>query len=637
MTQKLCLLVCCLLALPPAHAAGVSLDAPVEVQAGGDVAVTVTGEINAREFITIVAANTPEGEYGHYKYARSNRVVLPAPLDPGPFEIRYLEADRPFATLARAPLQVMPVSATVSAPETIAAGARIPVTWTGPDNRQDFISLVPEGAEIRKWLTYQYTKKGNPVSLTAPDEPGRYEIRYQTGQEYRVLASTMITVAGNEASLQAPATVTAGQTFSVTWAGPGNPSDFVAVTPAGADVRSYHHYRYTRTGNTLKLHAPDEPGDYEVRYHTGQTYQVLAMQPIRVEAARATLSAPAEVVAGTVFRVDWSGPDNPGDYVGVSDATGTRSLASKWAFTRHGSPAAVTSPFAAGEYVLEYRTGQSGKTLASVPLTVTPAPVANGTLRVVTDGVVLSDNDAVELILDASGSMLQQQDGKRRIEIAREVLLELTGTAIPEQTGFALRVFGHRQADACRTDLEIPLAPLDEASADARIGSIQAMNLAKTPIADSLLQVPSDLQDVTGMRVVILVTDGEETCDGDPAAAVASLRASNVDVRVDVVGFAIDDDELKAQFRYWADLGGGAFHDSATADALVASLRQALQPPFEVIDADGNMIGSGRVGGEAIDLPPGDYRILTRTQPPWTGSATVRPNERSTVTLATVP
>lgn len=49
----------------------------------------------------------------------------------------------------------------------------------------------------------------------------------------------------------------------------------------------------------------------------------------------------------------------------------------------------------------------------------------------------------------------------------------------PAGTPVALRVFGHKQADACRTDLEIPLQPLDPKVAAAKIAGIQAMNLAR--------------------------------------------------------------------------------------------------------------------------------------------------------------
>jgi len=36
---------------------------------------------------------------------------------------------------------------------------------------------------------------------------------------------------------------------------------------------------------------------------------------------------------------------------------------------------------------------------------------------------------------------------------------------LPASVGFSLRVFGHKEADSCRTDLEMPAGPLDRAAA----------------------------------------------------------------------------------------------------------------------------------------------------------------------------
>ena len=127
-------------------------------------------------------------------------------------------------------------------------------------------------------------------------------------------------------------------------------------------------------------------------------------------------------------------------------------------------------------------TGRSRQILATADVEITPGSIP-GKLRVTdgraeTGGRSLEALGAVELILDASGSMLQRLEGSRRIEIAKEALTGLIEDVVPEKTPFALRVFGHREADSCRTDLEIPLGPLSPASATAKIAGIQARNLA---------------------------------------------------------------------------------------------------------------------------------------------------------------
>ena len=83
----------------------------------------------------------------------------------------------------------------------------------------------------------------------------------------------------------------------------------------------------------------------------------------------------------------------------------------------------------------------------------------SATLVRFTPGAGFGPDDAVEIILDASGSMLQRQNGERRIEIARRTLARLVADTIPAGTGFALRVFGNREADAAPI-LRSPLARL---------------------------------------------------------------------------------------------------------------------------------------------------------------------------------
>lgn len=224
---------------------------------------------------------------------------------------------------------------------------------------------------------------------------------------------------------------------------------------------------------------------------------------------------------------------------------------------------------------------------------------------------------AVELILDASGSMLQRMGGKRRIVIAREVLDEAVREHLPAGTPVALRVFGHKEPGTCATELEIPLGPLDADRAVAAIDAIQAKNLAKTPIADSLAAVPRDLKGAKAASVV-LVTDGEETCGGDPAAAIESLAEAGVEVSVNIVGFAIDDEALERQFAEWAELGGGRYFSAADEQGLSAALEEALEVPFEVFDASGERVAQGLVGGEPVELEQGSYRVVVGTAPPRT-------------------
>lgn len=221
---------------------------------------------------------------------------------------------------------------------------------------------------------------------------------------------------------------------------------------------------------------------------------------------------------------------------------------------------------------------------------------------------------AVELILDASGSMLKRLDGRRRIAIAKEVLTEAVREHLPAGTPVALRVFGHREVDSCRTDLEIPLGPLDPDRAVRTIAGIEAMNLARTPIADSLKAVERDLE-AAGGGMIVLVTDGEETCEGDPAAVLEALAERGFETSLNIVGFAIDDAELTGRFRAWAELGGGRYLAADDAAGLSEAIEAALRLPFVVYDQGGNQVALGQVGGEPVTLDQGIYRVVVRSRP----------------------
>jgi hypothetical protein len=195
-----------------------------------------------------------------------------------------------------------------------------------------------------------------------------------------------------------------------------------------------------------------------------------------------------------------------------------------------------------------------------------------------------------------------------------------------------LRVFG-REVDSCQTDLDVPVGPLNPAAVGQRIAALTAKNGAKTPIGASLAKVGEDLKTVTGEKLVVLITDGEETCGGDPAAEIEKLRKAGIGTRVSIVGFALDDQKLAATFRRWSDLGGGAFFDAKDAAGLDKALTAALRPGFEIVNAQGQVIASGIVGGEAVPAPAGNHTVRIKGRTEAGKPVIVKPKETASVTF----
>ncbi|AGA33816.1 von Willebrand factor type A domain protein [Thioalkalivibrio nitratireducens DSM 14787] len=263
--------------------------------------------------------------------------------------------------------------ASVSAPGEVTSGERFPVEWTGPDDRSDYIAIVEAGAPDATHISYARTRFGSPAQVTAPDALGAYEVRYVHHGSGRTLASQAVTLVAASAGLQAPDEAVAGAAIEVAWEGPDNPGDYIAVVEAGAPEGTSISYARTRFGSPARVTLPDALGTYELRYVINQSGRTLASRAITLVAASAGLQAPDEAVAGAAIEVAWEGPDNPGDYIAVVEAGAPEGTSISYARTRFGSPARVTLPDALGTYELRYVINQSGRTLASRPITLVAA------------------------------------------------------------------------------------------------------------------------------------------------------------------------------------------------------------------------------------------------------------------------
>ena len=263
------------------------------------------------------------------------------------------------------------------------------------------------------------------------------------------------------------------------------------------------------------------------------------------------------------------------------------------------------------EYTLELRTLE----LLPASLAVMPPPDSSP------DGAAtaLAAGIGVEIILDTSGSMRKKLGKKRRIDVAKASLKALVGRELAEGVPIAIRTFGgpgSGEAAKCATSLSLPLTPLHRDRALATVKRLKATKGTATPIAAALAEVADDLASVDSLRRVVLISDGKETCDGDPAAAIATLAESGIDVRLDIVGFALKDEALKAEMAAWAEAGGGSYHDAGDASELAATITAALRAPFRVYGPDGEPLAVGTVGGDPVALEPDTYRVEVLTEPP---------------------
>jgi hypothetical protein len=228
----------------------------------------------------------------------------------------------------------------------------------------------------------------------------------------------------------------------------------------------------------------------------------------------------------------------------------------------------------------------------------------------------LNDASNFLIILDASGSMRDEIDGREKFDIAKDVVESII-KKLGEGAKVGLRAYGHRfpsidEKAEQDSELVIPVGPLKPAEFMAKVRMLKCRG--KTPITYSLDQAIGDLAKVeTDLDLVtILLTDGGESTRGaKPADAAARLSASRKGMKVHVVGFDIGEDDWREQLEKVASQGNGTyFHARKSAD-LMASLQLVTfgGADYVLLDKAGKEVHRAKLG-DRKELPEGKYTFV---------------------------
>ena len=264
---------------------------------------------------------------------------------------------------------------------------------------------------------------------------------------------------------------------------------------------------------------------------------------------------------------------------------------------------------------------------------------------------------SVLLILDASGSMnAKLPNGETRIAVAQRAIKGVAGF-VPAEAQLSLRMYGAQSPSSRKNCQDTHLAvPFGAASAN---GSAITTNVdgAKaqgyTPIGYSLGQAANDFPAEAKERVIVLVSDGKETCQGDPVVAAKALAAKGITVHT--VGFVVDT-AARGQLQAIARATGGSYFDAPVGPELPDTLKSALSackkrvvtlPPkpqpgklrttsttwlasHAVLNAEtGQQVGTIDSAKREITLPAGIYEVKFGPAS-WKGIE-VRPGETTTI------
>ena len=295
-------------------------------------------------------------------------------------------------------------------------------------------------------------------------------------------------------------------------------------------------------------------------------------------------------------------------------------------------------PLEVGENrIVALATSLDGQTReASISVNVQDASCAALEIAATKDGrPVVSLNDrSVEIIVDASRSMWGRMHGQPKMAVAKNILHDVSHW-FPEDLDLALRAYGNTSpSESSNCADSALLVPFGEENREWIRQAVAGLRpLGQTPIAYALQQAARDFGTQQDDRAVVLVTDGIESCGGDPARAARELREQGITVHLIGFGMANAADEDAASLRAVANASGGRYVTAGSAEELKHALAQTVATPFSVYKG-GTEVASGSLGSDAsLYLPEGDYRVALHSSPPQTVPVRLAAGEGVSLTL----
>ncbi|MFD4620942.1 VWA domain-containing protein [Streptomyces sp. NPDC058475] len=201
----------------------------------------------------------------------------------------------------------------------------------------------------------------------------------------------------------------------------------------------------------------------------------------------------------------------------------------------------------------------------------------------------------VELVLDVSGSMRARDiDGGTRMAAAKQAFNEVLD-ATPEEVQLGIRTLGanYRGNDrktGCKDTAQLyPVGTLDRTEAKTAVATLTPTGW--TPIGPALLKAADDLNGGEGTRRIVLISDGEDTCQPlDPCEVAREIAAKGIGLTIDTLGL-VPDAKTRDQLSCIADATGGTYtsvrHKEELADRVGQLVDRAADPVVTPVAVEG--------------------------------------------------
>lgn len=180
------------------------------------------------------------------------------------------------------------------------------------------------------------------------------------------------------------------------------------------------------------------------------------------------------------------------------------------------------------------------------------------------------------LVFDSSGSMATKVGGVSKIDQAKSAAKTFLQNVDGKDLNVSIIAYGHKGSNNIR-DKATSCSGVDEiyymGPVNAKIaqGKLDVLNATGwTPISDALKKAESILGKYSGdqnINSILLLSDGEETCGGNPIETAKRLKESGLKVHVNVIGFDVAGNEEK-QLQEIANAGGGDYFSAKKQDDL---------------------------------------------------------------------
>jgi len=204
----------------------------------------------------------------------------------------------------------------------------------------------------------------------------------------------------------------------------------------------------------------------------------------------------------------------------------------------------------------------------------------------------IPEKTRILFLLDASGSMLEQWErpNQSRWSVAKSILTRLVDSLRQNNNlELGLRIYGHRspqEVKNCKdTWLEVPFSAKNHTLIINKLQEIKPKGV--TPITYSLEQAANDFPAGPGYRnIVILITDGIESCGGDLCATSRALQKKGVFLRPYIIGLGLlSEKTLECAGKYIDADTPGKFYDVLN-EALESSFAKTTVS-VELLDGNG--------------------------------------------------